>query len=331
MRGYKSSMSCHTRALLISMGMNMAMACAMLFLASSMQSGAAHISASLNGAAVRRSLVSTPNFAARSAMRNNIVANAGVRKFFVGGNWKCNGNRESIKTLIEGLNQGAPVGSDVEVVCAPPAPYLDYTRQNLRKDFAVAGQDSWVSGQGAYTGEIAPEMLKDIGCEWVILGHSERRHLPEIKETDKTVAVKTKNALDNGLGVILCIGELLEEREAGKTIEVCERQMEAVAETIKDWSKVVVAYEPVWAIGTGKVATPEQAQEVHDAVRGWMAKNISPEVAASTRILYGGSVNPQNCDELATKPDIDGFLVGGASLKPDFLRIVDSYKQAVVQ
>jgi len=264
----------------------------------------------------------------KQAMLTRSVSASAGRKFFVGGNWKCNGNRDSIKTLIDGLNAGSPV-EDVQVVCAPPAPYLDYTRQNLRKDFAVSGQNSWVGGQGAYTGEVAAEMLKDIGCEWVILGHSERRHLPEIKETDEVIAKKTKYALDKGLGVILCIGELLEEREAGRTLEVCERQMAAVSKEISNWDNVVVAYEPVWAIGTGKVATPEQAQEVHDAMRKWMAQNISPEVSEKTRILYGGSVNPKNCDELASKPDIDGFLVGGASLQPDFLKIVDSYKYAV--
>mmetsp|Transcript_15271 Transcript_15271/g.21462 ORF Transcript_15271/g.21462 Transcript_15271/m.21462 type:complete len:322 (-) Transcript_15271:405-1370(-) len=261
-------------------------------------------------------------------IHRGVAASAG-RKFFVGGNWKCNGNRNSIKQLIDGLNSGAPLNGDVEVVCAPPAPYIDYTRQNLRKDFAVSGQNTWVGTEGAYTGEIAAEMLKDIGCEWVILGHSERRHLPEIKETDAVIAQKAKYSLDQGLGVIYCIGELLEEREAGRTLEVCESQMAAAAAKITDWSKVVIAYEPVWAIGTGKVATPEQAQQVHDSVRAWLARNVSPEVATRTRILYGGSVNPSNCDELAGKPDIDGFLVGGASLKPDFLKIVDSYKHAV--
>eukprot|EP01010_Urceolus_cornutus_P001752 NODE_2321_length_577_cov_424.251894_g1839_i0.p1 GENE.NODE_2321_length_577_cov_424.251894_g1839_i0~~NODE_2321_length_577_cov_424.251894_g1839_i0.p1 ORF type:complete len:129 (-),score=44.07 NODE_2321_length_577_cov_424.251894_g1839_i0:139-525(-) len=123
-----------------------------------------------------------------------------------------------------------------------------------------------------------------------------------------------------------CIGELLEEREAGKTNEVNERQLAAIAEKVTDWSKVVIAYEPVWAIGTGKVATPEQAQEVHAHLRAWLSAKVSPEVAAATRILYGGSVNGKNCVELAGKPDVDGFLVGGASLKPEFLDIVAAYK-----
>jgi len=169
-------------------------------------------------------------------------------------------------------------------------------------------------------------MIKDCGADWVILGHSERRHIDIIEESDETIAKKAKYALDKGLKVIYCIGELLSEREAGDTLKVCERQMSALKEHVKDYSNVVIAYEPVWAIGTGKVATPEEAQEVHEAVRKWMENNISNDVAKSMRILYGGSVSPKNCDELSTKPDVDGFLVGGASLKPDFLKIVDSYK-----
>eukprot|EP00472_Partenskyella_glossopodia_P009275 CAMPEP_0197536550 /NCGR_PEP_ID=MMETSP1318-20131121/54167_1 /TAXON_ID=552666 /ORGANISM="Partenskyella glossopodia, Strain RCC365" /LENGTH=327 /DNA_ID=CAMNT_0043094469 /DNA_START=124 /DNA_END=1107 /DNA_ORIENTATION=+ len=323
-------MTSHARALLISMGLNMFLACVMVLMAT--QTGQLASSFSNNIAKPRVAA----NLSAMRAVRGGLsgpsprsgATSVAARKFFVGGNWKCNGNRDSITKLIGSLNEGAPV-SDVEVVCGAPFPYLDYTRQNLRKDFAVAGQNCWVQGGGAFTGEICAEMLSDIGCDWVILGHSERRHLPEIKETDEVIATKTKYALDKGLGVILCIGELLEEREAGQTLEVCERQMAAVANQVSNWDKVVIAYEPVWAIGTGKVATPEQAQEVHDSVRAWMGKNISPEVAEKTRILYGGSVNADNCDELATKPDIDGFLVGGASLKPDFLKIVDSHKHSL--
>lgn len=168
------------------------------------------------------------------------------------------------------------------------------------------------------------------GINWVILGHSERRHIPTIAESDETVATKVAYALGAGLKVIACIGEQLEEREAGNTNAVNERQLAAIAAKVTDWTDVVIAYEPVWAIGTGKVATPDQAQEVHAALRAWLLANVSPEVAASVRILYGGSVSAKNCAELAGKEDVDGFLVGGASLKPEFTAIVDSYKNAKV-
>ncbi|KAH7958917.1 hypothetical protein HPB49_006515 [Dermacentor silvarum] len=165
-------------------------------------------------------------------------------------------------------------------------------------------------------------MIKDCGGQWVILGHSERRHV--FKETDELIGEKVKHALESGLGVIACIGELLEEREANKTEEVCYRQMKAIASQIKDWTKVIIAYEPVWAIGTGKTATPDQAQEIHAKVRNWMSTNVCPDVAAKIRIQYGGSVTAANCKELARKPDIDGFLVGGASLKPEFVQIINA-------
>ena len=167
---------------------------------------------------------------------------------------------------------------------------------------------------GAFTGEISVEQLKENDISWSLTGHSERRVI--LGEEDDFVARKTKAALDGGLGAILCVGETLEQREANKTIEIVTRQLRAVVERTKDWSKIVVAYEPVWAIGTGKVATTEQAQEVHAAIRHWLAKNVSKDAAEKTRIIYGGSVSNKNCKELAKQPDIDGFLVGGASLKP---------------
>jgi triosephosphate isomerase len=150
-------------------------------------------------------------------------------------------------------------------------------------------------------------MLKDMGVDWVVLGHSERREY--FKESDELVGEKTAFALAAGVSVIACIGEKLEEREANITNDVVARQMKAIAEKVNDWTNVVVAYEPVWAIGTGKVATPEQAQDVHAFLRQWMAENVSAEAAEKTRILYGGSVNGGNCKTLAAKPDIDGFLV----------------------
>ena len=145
-----------------------------------------------------------------------------------------------------------------------------------------------------------------------------------LQESDAFVASKTKTALDGGLGVVLCCGESLEQREAGKTIEVVTAQLRAVAKEVKDWSKIVVAYEPIWAIGTGKVATTEQAQEVHAHLREWLGKEVSKEAADKTRIIYGGSVSEKNCRELAKEKDIDGFLVGGASLKPAFVDIINA-------
>lgn len=274
----------------------------------------------------------TPTTVSRISNRSVISMGPG-RKFLVGGNWKCNLDTAGVSSLVEALNAGTALDeSAVEVVVSPAAPYLGLTKKLLRDDFAVAGQNAWISKGGAYTGEVDAVMLKDVGASWLIVGHSERRHLEEIKETDAICATKTRYALDSGLKVIFCIGELLEEREAGTTMDVCTRQLTALAGVISpgEWKDVVVAYEPVWAIGTGKVATPAQADEVHRGVRSWLSSNVSAAVADSTRILYGGSVNPKNCGELAKLPDIDGFLVGGASLKPDFLEIVDAYKSSAV-
>ncbi len=165
-------------------------------------------------------------------------------------------------------------------------------------------------------------MLKDFGLNWVILGHSERRHV--FGESDLDVANKVKMALDNDLSVMACIGEKLDEREAGQTDAVNARQLSAIREQVEDWSNIVIAYEPVWAIGTGVTASPEQAQEAHDSLRGWLRSNVSAEAAEKTRILYGGSVTDKNAADLIQRPDIDGFLVGGASLKDAFKDIVSA-------
>jgi len=188
----------------------------------------------------------------------------------------------------------------------------------------VAAQDVSQYGRGAYTGNITADQLTDANIKWTLTGHSERRSL--FGETDQDVALKTKVAVENGLNVMLCIGEQLEERESGKTGEVNARQLQAVVEELTEgqWGNVVIAYEPVWAIGTGKVATPEQAQDTHAEIRDWLAENVSPAVAGATRILYGGSVNGGNCADLITNRDIDGFLVGGASLKPEFKDIIEA-------
>ncbi|CAI2176139.1 2247_t:CDS:2 [Funneliformis geosporum] len=243
------------------------------------------------------------------------------RRFFVGGNFKMNGTQTFLKNLIDNLNAGQ-LDENVEVVIAPPALYLDQCRKQVRKEIGVAAQNAFNASSGAYTGEISPEQLKDLSIEWVILGHSERREI--FKESDDFVASKVAFALKSGLKVIACIGEKLDEREAGKTFEVVTRQLQAIAKVVNDWTNVVIAYEPVWAIGTGRVATPQQAQEVHDFIRKWLKENTSEATAENTRVIYGGSVNASNAAELAKQADVDGFLVGGASLKPEFVTIVNA-------
>jgi len=232
-----------------------------------------------------------------------------------------NGTKDSIDKIIEFLS-GGDLDPNCEVVVGVPPCYLDYCSSKLPENVSVAAQNCYKAEKGAFTGEISAAMIKDCGCNWVILGHSERRNV--FGETDQLIGEKVAFALQSGLSVIPCIGELLEEREAGKTTEVCFRQLKAIADNVSDWSRVVIAYEPVWAIGTGKTATPEQAQEVHLAIRNWLKENVSAEVADATRILYGGSVSAGNCRELAACPDIDGSLVGGASLKPDFVKIINA-------
>ena len=239
----------------------------------------------------------------------------------VGGNWKMNGDKSQIQEIICFLKNG-PLSPETEVIVGVPAIYLEFVRTNLPKEINVAAQNCYKVPKGAFTGEISPAMIKDVGVEWVIIGHSERRKI--FLETDELIAEKIEHALAEGLKVIACIGETLEEREAGKTEEVVFAQMDAIKCKVQDWTDVVIAYEPVWAIGTGKTATPEQAQEVHKSLRCWFNKNVGPDVANSIRIQYGGSVTAANAKELASQPDIDGFLVGGASLKPEFVEIVNA-------
>ncbi|CAN0351172.1 unnamed protein product [Ascophyllum nodosum] len=244
------------------------------------------------------------------------------RKFFVGGNWKCNGSVSKVDELVGVLN-GSNITSNTEVVVAPPVLYLQGVAGKIRDDVKVAAQDCWTQGNGAFTGETSADMLKDLGVGWTLVGHSERR---QKGETDEECAAKTAYAQENGIGVIGCIGETKEEREAGATMDVVVRQTAAYASSLKDWGNFVLAYEPVWAIGTGLTASPEQAQEVHEGLRKWVRENVSAEVAekASVRIIYGGSVNADSAPTLGEKPDIDGFLVGGASLKPEFVNIVNA-------
>lgn len=245
-----------------------------------------------------------------------------MRQPLVAGNWKMNGSRESVFELLKEMREGVKVVTDVEIVVCPPYLYIPEVQGQLYgSSIRWGGQDLSLHEQGAYTGEVSGRMLVDFGCEYVIVGHSERRSYHA--ETDRQVAGKYKSALDAGLLPILCVGETLEQREQSATEKVVERQLAAVIEQcgVKALEAGVIAYEPVWAIGTGKTATPEQAQQVHGFIRGLIAQQDSA-VAERVRILYGGSMKPSNAAELISKPDIDGGLIGGAALNAaDFLDI----------
>ena len=245
-----------------------------------------------------------------------------MRKPMVAGNWKMNGSSESVKDLIAGIKEGMGAVNSAEVVVCPPVVYIPRVSGAADgSDIKVGSQNICDQDGGAFTGEISGAMLKDTGCEYAIIGHSERRAL--YGESDELVAQRFAAARRNGIKPIFCIGETLEERESGVTNEVCSRQIDAVIalEGVDSLADGVIAYEPVWAIGTGKTASPEQAQEVHAFIRGKIAA-LSADVADGLRILYGGSMNPANAQELIGQPDIDGGLIGGASLKPgDFLAI----------
>ena len=244
-----------------------------------------------------------------------------ARKFFVGGNWKCNGSVAQTKELISMLNQST-LSTETEVVVCPSQVHLQSVRDGLRSDVSVGAQDVWTQGNGAFTGETSADMLTDLGANWAVVGHSERRGKGE---PDAEVAAKAKFAIDNGLKVIACCGEPQENREAGTTNDFVFPQIKAYADvfTKEDWKKVVIAYEPIWAIGTGLTATPEQAQETHADIREYLGQIAGAEIAEQTRILYGGSASGATAPGLSQKPDIDGFLVGGASLKPEFADIVN--------
>jgi triosephosphate isomerase (TIM) len=238
--------------------------------------------------------------------------NMANRKYLIAGNWKLNNGGATGLKLAEDVAK-ASKGVAAEVVVAPPFTALAAVASMLEGTHVeVSAQNLYPKDSGAFTGEISAPMLLEAGCKWVILGHSERRQY--FGETDESVKDKVVAAIAAGLKPIACIGETLPEREAGKTLEVCFRQLDAFSKVLLDQpGYAVIAYEPVWAIGTGKVATPAQAQEVHEAIRKRLAA-LSPELAEKTRILYGGSVKADNAKELLGCPDIDGALVGGAAL-----------------
>jgi triosephosphate isomerase len=246
-----------------------------------------------------------------------------VRKPIVGGNWKSNSTLKASEKLCDALNAGDWDGSKVDVVLFPVALQVPSVTMWIKPEMKVGLQNCSKTKNGAFTGEISVDMIKDQGIEWVLIGHSERRSL--YGEDDKVCGEKLSLAMDAGLKVCYCIGEKLPERESGKTNDVCAEQMKAVIDCKNlKWNDIIIAYEPVWAIGTGKVATPAQAQETQAFIRKYVAKNVSSAVAEALIIQYGGSVSPDNCEDLIKCPDIDGFLVGGASLKPTFVKIIQA-------
>lgn len=237
-----------------------------------------------------------------------------MRKPLVAGNWKMHGSREQTAALIGDIIQGLDDHVSCEIAVCPPFVYLADAARELRgSGIALGAQDVCAEEPGAYTGEVAAVMLQDFDCRYVIVGHSERRGI--FGESDALVARKFMAAHKNGLNPVLCVGETLTEREAGETLAVVERQLRAVLDAagIEAFGSAVVAYEPVWAIGTGHTASPEQAQEVHAMLRGVLAREDAT-IADSIRLLYGGSVKAANAAELFAMPDIDGGLIGGASL-----------------
>ncbi len=241
-----------------------------------------------------------------------------MRTPLIAGNWKMNTETASATALASAIAERAVEAAGAELLVCPPSPYLPLVREALgNSQVALGAQNMYHESQGAFTGEISGAMLEDLGVSYVILGHSERRHI--LGETDADVNKKAVAALAAGLRPIVCVGELLEQREAGKTAEVIRSQFEgSLAGISADAMKsVVLAYEPVWAIGTGKVATPDQAEEVHADLRKQLNERYNSQTADTVRILYGGSVKPDNAAELLGQPNIDGALIGGASLKAD--------------
>jgi triosephosphate isomerase len=249
---------------------------------------------------------------------------SGKPKPVVAANWKCNGTLAGLGELLTAFN--AVKVDNVQCVVAPAFLHIPFVQQQLKNERFVVAAQNCIGKAGAFTGEVSLDLLKDVGIQWVILGHSERRQY--YGETNDVVASKVDAAVNAGFTVIACIGESLKEREDGRTATVVITQIATIAQKLRkeSWAKVVVAYEPVWAIGTGKVATPEQAQEVHQIIRQWVVSNVGADVAAKLQILYGGSVTAANAESLYSKADVNGFLVGGASLKPDFVKIIEAAK-----
>ena len=257
-----------------------------------------------------------------------------MRRFLIAGNWKMNTTRQSGVALAGELAVVAgKEEAGVEVLVAPPYPYLIPVAEKLSGSAVQLGaQDVYFEGPGAFTGEVAVEMLKDCGCRYVILGHSERRHV--LGETDEVINRKVRAAISGGLQVVLCVGELLSERQSGQTQEVLDRQMQGGLAGVSeaDAANAVIAYEPVWAIGTGVTATPEQAESAHEHLRNWLATRYTAAFSEKIRILYGGSVKADNAELLLGQTNVDGALVGGASLKSGtFVPIIDAARKLSAQ
>ena len=253
------------------------------------------------------------------------------RKIFIGGNWKCNNTLAETRNLMSNVINKINYDADrMEVLICPSTIHLAEVANTLEnKAVLIGAQNVSKYDFGAYTGELSCKHLYDYGIKWTLIGHSERRTL--FGEDNKLVAEKTMHAIKSKINVVLCIGETLDQRESNKTLDVIQEQLNVVINEMKDashWNNVVIAYEPVWAIGTGKVATPQQAQDVHKFIREWVDKNLGSNFSQSLRIIYGGSVNDKNCNELIKQEDIDGFLIGGASLKGAFKDIIDIAKEA---
>jgi len=253
-----------------------------------------------------------------------------MRNIIIAGNWKMNLSlpkaKHLIKEVVEKI-QTTRLEKNVKVVFGPSYPYLESCAalipEKLKNNVSIAAQNCHEGENGAFTGEIAASMLKDVGCEYVILGHSERRKY--FLENNELLKKKLDRALAADLKVIFCCGETLEEREQGKQFVVSQFQLENTIFklTKEQFKNVVIAYEPVWAIGTGKTASPEQAEEIHKFIRKIVSDHFGPEIGEETSILYGGSVKPANAKELFSKPNVDGGLIGGASLKSnDFISII---------
>jgi triosephosphate isomerase (TIM) len=251
-----------------------------------------------------------------------------MRKKLIAGNWKMNKTVLTSRELLTGLSDGLPVeiSEKVEVVLCPPFTSLALAGELLKgKKIGIGAQNIHQKDEGAYTGEISAQMIKSLNCDYVILGHSERRQY--FGETNHLINAKVKNALKNGLKPILCVGETLDERENDLHKKIVDEQVTLCLKELSsdDMKNVIIAYEPVWAIGTGKTATPEQANEMHVLIREALENIFGKEVSENTRILYGGSMNDKNAKELLSKPDIDGGLIGGASLKAEsFIQIIKS-------
>lgn len=246
------------------------------------------------------------------------------RSYIIAGNWKCNGTISPINTLVSTLNSCNTIPPNVSVIVCPTFLHISHVQSSLRKDISIGSQNIGINPQeGAYTGEICARQLKDMNISWSIIGHSERRQMGESHET---CATKAKVAIDTDMKVMFAVGETKEDRENKNTMSVIQNQLDPLIRKLdlNDWKKVVLAYEPVWAIGTGLTATPDLAQETHKKIREYIKEKVGKNVSEHLCIQYGGSMKGTNARELLEQEDIDGGLVGGASLKEDFWNIVNS-------